>query len=70
MNIFLIIPNEDIAATVVASMMGEKVLSSHRLATGDQHFVFAVNTSNAEYVLRMTKETNRSYFNIHLSNHI
>lgn len=62
MNIFLIIPNGDIAATVVASMMGEKVLSSHRLATGDQHFVFAVKTSNAEYVLRMTKETNRNYF--------
>lgn len=27
-------PNENIAATVVALMMGEKVLSSIRLATG------------------------------------
>jgi hypothetical protein len=62
MNVFLIIPNENTAATVVASMMSEKVLSSHRLVTGDQHFVFAVKTSNAEYVLRMTKETNRNYF--------
>lgn len=43
-------------------MVGEKVLSSIRLATGDQHFVFAVKTSNSEYVLRMTKETNKNYF--------
>lgn len=62
MNIPLTLPNENIAANVVASMINEKVLSSIRLATGDQHFVFAVKTSNAEYVLRMTKETNRNYF--------
>lgn len=56
------LPNENIAAIVVAAMIGEKVLSTHRLTTGDQHFVFAVATSHAEYVLRMTKETNRNYF--------
>jgi hypothetical protein len=58
----LTLPNEDIAADVVASMTNEKVLSSHRLATGDQHFVFAVKTSSSEYVLRMTKEANKNYF--------
>ncbi|MCE3044677.1 phosphotransferase [Legionella sp. 16cNR16C] len=62
MNISSIIPNENIAADVVASMINEKVLSSHRLATGDQHFVYAVKTSNSEYVLRMTKQTNRKHF--------
>jgi len=36
----LISPNENIAATTVAAMMGEKVLSSIRLATGDQHFEY------------------------------
>lgn len=55
-------PNENIAATVVAAMTKEKVLSSIRLATGDQHFVFAIKTSNLEYVLRMTKEANKNYF--------
>jgi len=55
-------PDENIAATVVASMLGEKVLSSIRLTTGDQHFVFAVKTASLEYVLRMTKDINRSYF--------
>lgn len=62
MNTPLISPDENIAATVVASMLGEKVLSSIRLATGDQHFVFAVKTESLEYVLRMTKETNRNFF--------
>ncbi|HAT1882210.1 TPA: phosphotransferase [Legionella pneumophila] len=62
MNTSLILPNENTAAGIVASMMNEKVLSSIRLTTGDQHFVFAVKTSNSEYVLRMTKETNRNYF--------
>ena len=56
------IPNENIAATVVSSMLDEKVLSSIRLATGDQHFVFAVKTANLEYVLRMTKEENKNFF--------
>ena len=47
MSTSLTLPNEDIAAGVVASMTNEKVLSSHRLATGDQHFVFAVKTSSS-----------------------
>ncbi|KTD45208.1 Phosphotransferase enzyme family protein [Legionella quinlivanii] len=55
-------PNENIAASVVASLVNEKVFSSIRLATGDQHFVYAVKTLDAEYVLRMTKETNRKHF--------
>lgn len=56
------IPNENIAASVVASMTNEKVLSSIRLATGDQHFVFTVKTTSLEYVLRMTKKENKNYF--------
>jgi len=56
------LPNESIVAGVVSSMTNEKVLSSSRLTTGDQHFVFAVKTSHSEYVLRMTKEINRNYF--------
>lgn len=40
MSTLLIIPNENIAASAVASMMGEEVLSSHRLAIGDQHYVY------------------------------
>ncbi len=43
--------NENIAATVVAAITNEKVLSSIKLATGDQYFGFAVKTSNLEYVL-------------------
>lgn len=47
-------PSENIAATVVASMTNEKVLSSMRMATGDQYFVFDIKTTNSEYVIRMT----------------
>lgn len=35
MNTSLILPNENTAAGIVASMMNEKVLSSIRLTTGD-----------------------------------
>ncbi len=56
------VPNENIATTLVKSMMGEDVLSSTRLATGDQHFVYAVKTSKSEYVLRMTTEANINFF--------
>ncbi|CZH02724.1 Phosphotransferase enzyme family [Legionella pneumophila] len=48
------IPNEQIVSSVVHSMTGEWVLSVTRLATGDQNFVYAVKTTVAEYVLRMT----------------
>ena len=54
MNTDSLTPNEQIASSVVQSMMGELVLSSTRMATGDQNFVYAVKTSAAEYVLRMT----------------
>jgi len=46
-------PNEEIAAEVVTAMTHEKVLSSIRMTTGDQYFVFAVKTTNNEYVIRM-----------------
>ncbi len=55
-------PNEEIAANVVAAMTNEKPRSSTRMTTGDQHFVFAVNTSNSEYVLRMTDLAQKNKF--------
>lgn len=61
MNTPLTSPDENIAATVVASMLDEKVFSSIKLTTGDQHFVCAVQTKSLEYVLRMTKESNRIF---------
>ncbi len=48
------VPTSSIAADVVAAMTHEPVLSSMRMTTGDQHFVFAVQTAKTEYVLRMT----------------
>jgi hypothetical protein len=55
-------PNEKIAATVVAAMINEKVLSSKRMATGDQCFVFEVKTINSEYVIRMTDVSHKNNF--------
>jgi len=55
-------PNEQIASSIVQSMTGELMLSSTRLATGDQHFVYAVKTSDTEYVLRMTNISNKNKF--------
>lgn len=40
-----IIPNESIAAQVVTSMTHEKVLSSVRMTTGEQYFVFDIKLS-------------------------
>lgn len=45
------IPNENSAARVVASLTKETVLSSFRMTTGDQYFVFAVKTASSEYVI-------------------
>jgi hypothetical protein len=49
------IPNEEVASGVVEAMTNEKVLSSIRMTTGDQYFVFAIKTANSDYVIRMTK---------------
>lgn len=62
MDTQLTVPNEKLAVSIVKSMTGEDACSSTRLATGDQHFVFAIKTKNEEFVLRMTKEENRNFF--------
>src|SRR3990167_7702547 len=59
MNTF---PTEEIAASAVASMTHEKVLSTTRMTTGDQYFVFAIKTINAEYVIRMTTMDQKEQF--------
>lgn len=56
------IPNEQITSSVVHSMTGEQVLSATRLATGDQNFVYAVKTTAAEYVLRLTDISHKYKF--------
>lgn len=55
-------PNEKIASLVVEAMTGENVLSISRMATGDQNFVFATRTTNAEYVIRMTDTSHKYKF--------
>lgn len=62
MNTSSILPSENIAATVVASMTDEKILSSTRMKTGDQYFVYAVKTADSEYVIRMTNMEHKSKF--------
>jgi len=56
-------PDEEVAATVVALMTSEKVLSLERMTTGEQNFVCAVKTDRSEYVIRMTTENYQSVFN-------
>lgn len=56
------IPNEEMASSVVEAMTNEEILSSIRMTTGDQYFVFAVKTINEEYVIRMTDEEHKSKF--------
>lgn len=55
-------PDEQVASSVVASMTGEKVISASRMPTGDQNFVFAVNTTDSEYVIRMTDVNHKQKF--------
>lgn len=57
-----IFPDEDIAAIVVTSMTNEKVLSSTRMTTGEQYFVFDIKTTNSEYVIRMTDTDHKKNF--------
>src|ERR1700733_4718756 len=62
MNESHLIPNEEIAATVVTAMTDEKVSSSIRMTTGDQYFVFDIKTANSEYVIRMTNDNHKNKF--------
>lgn len=55
-------PNTQIASSVVKSMIGEEVISTFRMLTGDQNFVFAVTTADSEYVIRMTDEGHKQKF--------
>ena len=55
-------PNKDIAAKVVTSMTDEKALSSVRMTTGDQYFVFVVKTTHTDYVIRMTDAEHKKKF--------
>jgi aminoglycoside phosphotransferase (APT) family kinase protein len=55
-------PTEDIAATIVSAMTGQSILSSGRLPTGDQNFVFTVKTTDSEYVIRMTDADHKQKF--------
>jgi fructosamine-3-kinase len=55
-------PNEKIAAFIVKSMTGEAVISTSRMVTGDQNFVFAVKTSDSEYVIRLTDNDHKQKF--------
>lgn len=55
-------PSEQTSSSVVHAMTGEQVLSATRMATGDQNFVYAVKTSAAEYVLRMTDISHKYKF--------
>ncbi|WP_298626353.1 hypothetical protein [uncultured Legionella sp.] len=55
-------PDETIAAAVVSSMINEDVLSSTRMTTGDQYFVFDIKTARSEYVIRMTDKERLNNF--------
>ncbi|MBA3536478.1 MAG: aminoglycoside phosphotransferase family protein [Tatlockia sp.] len=55
-------PNKQIASSIVRAMTGEDILSVLRMQTGDQNFVYAVKTSVAEYILRMTDRNNKHKF--------
>lgn len=55
-------PNPKVAATVTTAMIQEKVVSSTRLPTGEQNFVFAVETEHSSYVIRMTDMAYKNTF--------
>jgi hypothetical protein len=61
-------PNEQISSSIVHAMSGEQVLSAIRMATGDQNFLYAVKTSAAEYVLRMTDISHKHKFGAYSKN--
>lgn len=47
-------PDEKFAAHVVSHLTGETVTSVSRLTTGNQNYVYAVDTEQSTYVIRMT----------------
>ena len=47
-------PNEETAAKVTAALTGELVTKAIRLTTGNQNYVYAVETKQSKYVIRMT----------------
>lgn len=54
MNISSNYPSQEDATKVVALITNEKTLSSMRMTTGEQYFVYAVKTVEFDYVIRMT----------------
>lgn len=56
------LPNQYFATQIVTQMTPETVISSTRLTTGDQYYVFAVITSNENYILRMTTPDDQAKF--------
>ena len=62
MNTTPLSPNKDIAAAVVTAMTNEKVLSSSRMTTGNQYFVFDIKTTHSDYVIRMTDNQHKNNF--------
>lgn len=56
------IPNEKIIGSVLHSMTGDEALVITRMSTGDQNFVYAIKTANADYVLRMTNSMHKHKF--------
>ncbi|MFJ1269871.1 phosphotransferase [Legionella lytica] len=59
--------NEQITSSVVCAMTKEKVLSTTRMPTGEQNFVYAVKTTAAEYVIRMTDVCHKHKFHAALA---
>lgn len=55
-------PDKHIASSVVSAMVGKPAISATRMTTGDQYFVFAVKTADAEYVIRMTDIRQKAKF--------
>ncbi len=52
----LSMPDEKSAAHVVSHLTGETVISVSRLVTGNQNYVYAVDTEQSAYVIRMTNK--------------
>jgi aminoglycoside phosphotransferase (APT) family kinase protein len=49
-----VFPDEKAAAYVTSHLIGETVTSVSRLTTGNQNYVYAVDTEQSTYVIRMT----------------
>jgi aminoglycoside phosphotransferase (APT) family kinase protein len=55
-------PTDKIAADIVSSFTAEAVLSTERLETGNQNYVYAVQTKKSEYVIRLTTPDHKKNF--------